>query len=111
MSNITMRELASDADAMLAMQSHASEAAKLLKALASDKRLLVLCQLAQGEFSVGSLVETLNMGQSSLSQHLAVLRSENLVQTRREAQTIYYRLSDGPVQQVMQTLYQIYCSP
>lgn len=111
MSNITKSEFASDANAMLAMQNHASEAAKLLKALASDKRLLVLCQLAQGEFSVGALVETLNMGQSSLSQHLAVLRSENLVQTRREAQTIYYRLSDGPVQQVMQTLYQIYCSP
>lgn len=110
MSNSTMAVLVNDKEAMLAMQQHAQEASKLLKALASDKRLLILCQLTQGESSVGELVDTLGMGQSSLSQHLAVLRNEELVQTRREAQTIFYRLNDGPVQQVMQTLYQIYCA-
>lgn len=110
MSKVTMAALSGDKTAMLAMQQHAVEASKLLKALASDKRLLILCQLTQGEFSVGEMVELLGMGQSSLSQHLAVLRSEELVQTRREAQTIFYRLNSGPAEQVMQTLYQIYCA-
>lgn len=95
---------------MLAMQEHAESAAKLLKALANDKRLLILCQLTEGESSVGDLVDVLQMGQSSLSQHLAVLRNEELVRTRRDAQTIYYRLSEGPVQEVMLTLYNIYCA-
>jgi len=95
---------------MLAMQEHAESASKLLKALANDKRLLILCQLAEGESSVGHLVDKLQMGQSSLSQHLAVLRNEELVCTRRDAQTIYYRLNDGPVQEVMMTLYNIYCA-
>jgi len=110
MSNSTLAASSEGKAAMIAMQQHAVEASKLLKALASDKRLLILCQLTQGEFSVGEMVELLGMGQSSLSQHLAVLRSEELVQTRREAQTIFYRLNEGPVEQVMQTLYQIYCA-
>ncbi len=100
----------SDMSQLLNMQQHAEEASQLLKAIANDKRLLILCYLTQGESSVGNMVEALGMGQSSLSQHLAVLRSESLVQTRREAQTIYYRLSEGPALNIMKTLYQIYCA-
>ena len=94
-----------------AMQAHAGEAAQLLKALANEKRLQVLCLLAEGERSVGEINAMLDLSQSALSQHLAVLREEGLVQTRREAQVIYYSLMPGPAAQVMQTLHGIYCSP
>lgn len=92
-----------------AMQEHAGEAAKLLKALANERRLQVLCLLAGGERSVGELNELLELSQSALSQHLAVLRDEGLVDTRREAQTIYYSLPPGPAGAVMETLYGIFC--
>ncbi len=92
-----------------AMQEHAGEAAKLLKALANERRLQVLCLLAGGERSVGELNELLDLSQSALSQHLAVLREEGLVNTRREAQMIYYSLTPGPAGAVMETLYGIFC--
>lgn len=88
---------------------HASEAARVLKALASEKRLLLLCQLVEGERSVGELNAGIDLSQSALSQHLAVLREEGLVNTRREAQTIYYALAEGPAQRILQTLHGIYC--
>lgn len=91
------------------MQEHAGEAAKLLKALANERRLQVLCLLAGGERSVGEINELLALSQSALSQHLAVLREEGLVDTRREAQTIYYSLAPGPAGAVMETLYGIFC--
>lgn len=94
-----------------AMRGHAGDAAQLLKALANDKRLLILCLLAEGEHSVGELNALLDLSQSALSQHLAVLREEGLVGTRREAQTIYYSLAPGPAFQVIQTLHDIYCAP
>jgi Predicted transcriptional regulators len=94
-----------------AMQAHAGDAARLLKALANERRLQVLCLLAEGERSVGELNELLDLSQSALSQHLAVLREEGLVQTRREAQTIHYSLMPGPAAQVMETLHCIYCGP
>src|SRR5690606_30217531 len=90
---------------LAAMQAHAGDAAQLLKALANERRLQVLCLLAGGERSVGELSQLLDLGQSALSQHLAVLREENLVQTRREAQTIYYALMPGPAAAVMETLH------
>ena len=93
------------------MEGHAFEAAQLLKAMANEHRLLILCHLAEGELSVGELNERIDLSQSSLSQHLAVLRQIGLVATRRKAQTIYYRLADGPAVDVMQTLYGIYCAP
>ena len=96
---------------LTAMQAHAGEAAKLLKALANERRLQVLCLLAGGERSVGELNEMLDLSQSALSQHLAVLREEGLVQTRREAQMIFYSLVPGPAGEVMATLYGIYCGP
>jgi ArsR family transcriptional regulator len=89
----------------------AGEAAALLKALAHEARLLVLCQLLDGENSAGTLQEACGLSQSALSQHLARLREEGLVVTRREAQTIFYRLADARVERVLDTLAAIYCPP
>jgi DNA-binding transcriptional ArsR family regulator len=87
----------------------AGEAAALLKALAHEARLMVLCQLVEGEHSAGALKESSGLSQSALSQHLAKLREEGLVATRREAQKIYYRLADPNVERVLDTLAAIYC--
>lgn len=92
-----------------AMRAHAGDAAQLLKALANENRLQVLCLLAEGERSVGEINALLDLSQSALSQHLAVLREEGLVQTRREAQTIFYSVAPGPAAAVMHTLHGIYC--
>lgn len=93
------------------IQAHVGEATALLKALANEKRLMLLCKLVEGEQSVGQLNRGIDLSQSALSQHLAVLRSEGLVTTRRQAQTIYYALVDGPARQVLDTLHGIYCNP
>lgn len=93
------------------MGAHAADAARLLKALANEKRLLLLCLLVEGERSVGELNARVDLSQSALSQHLAVLREDGLVTTRREAQTIYYALAEGPAQQILATLHGIYCGP
>lgn len=89
----------------------AGEAARLLKALSHEARLMVLCQLVDGELSAGSLQEMSALSQSALSQHLGRLREEGLVETRREAQTIYYRLADPNAARILQTLAAIYCPP
>lgn len=94
-----------------AMQTHAGEAAQLLKALANEKRLQILCLLTSGERTVGDLNSLLDLSQSALSQHLAVLREEGLVEARREAQSVLYALVPGPAAQVMHTLHGIYCAP
>ena len=94
-----------------AMHAHAGEATRLLKALANEKRLQILCLLTAGERSVGDINALLDLSQSALSQHLAVLREEGLVQTRREAQNVFYALMPGPAAQVMHTLHGIYCAP
>ena len=91
------------------MREHACEAAQLLKALANENRLLVLCTLAQGELSVGQLNEQVELSQSALSQHLALLRRDGLVQTRRSAQQVFYSLMEGPAQQIIATLHDVYC--
>ncbi len=96
---------------LAAMHLHAGEAARLLKTLANEKRLQVLCLLADGERSVKELNALLDLTQSALSQHLAVLREQELVQTRRQAQSILYSLTPGPAAAVMKTLYGLYCSP
>ena len=103
------RSLSTSTFDIAAMQAHAGDAAQLLKALANEKRLQILCLLAEGERSVGDINALLDLSQSALSQHLAVLRAEGLVQTRREAQTIYYRLADGPAQRILGILHDIYC--
>lgn len=91
------------------MMSHADEAARLLRSLGNNNRLLVLCLLSAGELSVGEINRSIPLSQSALSQHLAVLREEGLLQTRREGQTIFYRVPPGPALQVLQTLQTIYC--
>ena len=93
------------------MRSHADEASRLLKALANPRRLMILCLLVGGERSVGEINEQVELSQSALSQHLAVLRDEGLVRTRREAQTIHYSLVPGPAFEVIQALHRIYCAP
>lgn len=92
------------------MRPHADEAAELLRALANEQRLMILCQLASGERSVSELNDNLPLSQSALSQHLAVLRESGIVKTRKEAQTVHYSLADGPAARVMATLHDIYCA-
>lgn len=91
------------------MTRHAGAAAELLKALAHPARLLVLCQLVEGERSVGELQPITGLSMSALSQHLSVLREMALVNTRRESQTIVYSLAEGPAASVLEALYAAYC--
>lgn len=90
-------------------QASAGEAAKLLRALGNERRLMILCQLSEGEKSVGELLPMVSLSQSALSQHLAVLREEGVVATRREAQTIWYRIADPAALRVVATLAEIFC--
>lgn len=92
-------------------EARAAEAARLLRALGNARRLMILCQLADGERSVGELQPRLGLSQSALSQHLAVLREEGVVATRREGQTIWYRISDPASIKLVLTLAEIFCSP
>ena len=91
------------------MRRNADKAAGLLKKLANRNRLLILCSLIEGESSVSTLNKRIRLSQSALSQHLAVLREDGLVSTRRDAQTIYYALADSHAVPVIQTLHAIYC--
>ena len=91
------------------LTAKAEEAAGLLTALANAHRLAILCELVEGERSVGALVEAVGLTQSALSQHLAKLRAAGIVATRRDAQTIYYRLASAAAGSVMKTLADIYC--
>ncbi len=91
------------------MREHAAEAAALMKALGHEARLVVLCTLAEGERSVGELNALVPLSQSALSQQLARLRRDGLVDTRRDAQTIYYSLRPGPADRVIRVLHELYC--
>lgn len=93
-----------------AMRRNASDAVSLLKGLANESRLMILCVLSEGELSVGQLNQRIKLSQSALSQHLAVLREQGLVQTRRESQTIYYRLSDTTALTIIELLHDVYCA-
>ncbi len=92
------------------LRNNAQQATTLLKALANENRLMILCYLDGKEMSVSELNECLDLSQSALSQHLAILRRDGLVQTRRESQTIYYSLKGEEAQQVIRTLHSMYCS-
>jgi DNA-binding transcriptional ArsR family regulator len=94
-----------------ALTSKAGAAERFLKALANRHRLLILCELHQGELSVGALQSATGLSQSALSQHLARLREDKLVTTRRSAQTIYYSLTSEAVTKIIALLYEFYCSP
>jgi ArsR family transcriptional regulator, virulence genes transcriptional regulator len=90
------------------LEASAHAAARLMKLLASEQRLILLCRLADGECSVGELASHVGLAQSAASQHLAKLRAERLVATRRDGQTIYYRLVDPAAIKVIDTLCSIY---
>jgi DNA-binding transcriptional ArsR family regulator len=90
-------------------EKKASQAGALLKALSNPKRLMIMCRLAMGEQSVGALERQVGLGQSSLSQHLAVLRRNELVATRRDSRTIYYRLASPEAEAIMVVLYDLFC--
>jgi DNA-binding transcriptional ArsR family regulator len=93
-----------------AMADKAAEAAQLLKLLANENRLLVLCFLmVRGEMTVGALTSAVGLSQSALSQHLARLREDGLVTFRRESQTLYYRLADERAARVLSVLKDIFC--
>ncbi|KZN15475.1 ArsR family transcriptional regulator [Marinomonas sp. TW1] len=94
---------------MQEMITQSSQAAVFLKALSNENRLLILCHLLEGEMSVTALNEKLPLSQSALSQHLAVLRKDNLVATRRESQTIYYSLGDQRVKTLIETMHSLFC--
>ncbi len=96
-------------EAIAQMEQRAEEAARLLAALGQTKRLMALCRLMETEMSVGALAESVGLGQSALSQHLARLRDLGLVATRREGQTIYYRLASDNARRLIELLYEIYC--
>ena len=91
------------------LQRRAREASELLKTLGNAHRLMILCQLLEGEKSVGELVRSIGLSQSALSQHLARLRRDRLVSTRRSAQTIYYALAGAEARALLQTLHGLYC--
>jgi ArsR family transcriptional regulator, virulence genes transcriptional regulator len=93
------------------MEAAADQASDLLKALSNRHRLLIICQLVDGERSVGELAGFLNLRDSTVSQHLALLRKDGLVSARRDAQTIYYRIASEPAHEVLKTLYQVFCAP
>lgn len=92
------------------MREHAPRAASLMNALGNESRLMILCTLTGGERSVGELNAVVPLSQSALSQQLARLRQQGLVDTRRESQTIHYRLADGPARRIIELLHDIYCT-
>lgn len=93
------------------MEAAADRASDLLKALSNRHRLLIVCQLIDGERSVGDLAELLGLRDSTVSQHLALLRKDGLVSARRDAQTIYYSIASDAAREILTALYRVYCTP
>lgn len=91
------------------MQPHCTAAAGLLRALANEQRLMILCHLVPGPLSVGQLNERVPLSQSALSQHLAVLRQAAVVRTKRQSQTVYYSLTPGLVTRLLSVLHEEFC--
>jgi DNA-binding transcriptional ArsR family regulator len=93
------------------LEAKAEEAAKFLEMLANPRRLMILCELINGERSVGELVPIVGLQQAALSQHLARLREQKIVSTRRQSQMVYYRLDNPDALAVIETLAGIFCPP
>ncbi len=91
------------------LRAKAGKAAEVLKLLANERRLLILCELAEGEASVSALAKAVSLSQSALSQHLAKMREEKLLATRREAQTVFYRIGDPKVARLLSALKNTFC--
>ena len=92
------------------MKAKAKEVADLLKVLANENRLLILCELSKGPMSVGALLEKLEITQSGISQHLAILKSNGILDYDKKAQTIVYSVKDERIYKVMEVLKEVYCS-
>jgi DNA-binding transcriptional ArsR family regulator len=93
------------------MTAAADEASALLKALANRHRLIIVCQLTERERSVGELAELLKIRDSTVSQHLGLLRRDGLVTARRDGQTIWYSIGSPQARKLVRTLYRVYCAP
>ncbi len=91
------------------MVDNSAQAVKLLKAVSNERRLLILCHLLAGELSVGEMNDKLGLSQSALSQHLALLRRNKLVKTRKEAQTVFYSMNSAEAEAVIGLLHSLYC--
>lgn len=102
--------MARDAGALKELQRNARRVASLLKAMSNPARLIILCQIAEGERSVGELERAVGLSQSAISQHLAVLRGEAVVSSRRVRQTVLYSLASKEVVALITTLHAIFCS-
>ncbi|WP_300088749.1 metalloregulator ArsR/SmtB family transcription factor [uncultured Nitrosomonas sp.] len=98
-----------DFSAMVEEKASAAKACSMLKILANEDRLLILCQLIQGKKNVGELEQTLGIRQPTLSQQLTVLRDEKLVSTERQGKYIYYSVASPEAVQIMNTLFNLYC--
>lgn len=93
-------------------EKKAIEVADILRALANERRLMILCKLVEyGEATVGSLVDAVGISQSALSQHLAKMRDEGIVTYRRDSQTLWYRIADRRIEEFFATLYRLFCQP
>ncbi|MFN3229694.1 MAG: ArsR/SmtB family transcription factor [Asticcacaulis sp.] len=104
---LPVRDLTASSD-LAQLEASAHEASRLLKLMANEQRLLLLCRIAEEEVSVGDLSDYVGLAQSAVSQHLAKLRAEGVVSTRREAQTIYYRLSNTAAREIINVLCSLY---
>ncbi len=93
------------------LKANAGQASAFLKALSHPMRLLVLCNLMDGEVTSGELAQRLNVSHPNLSQHLSKLKAEKLVATRRTATTIYYRVADPRIIEIISVLYEMFCAP
>lgn len=100
-----------NAETLASFEESAEQASSLLTAMANAKRLIVLCNLLEGEKTVGHLAEIVGLTIAAASQHLAKMRALGLVKTRRDGQQIWYRLASQEVEEVLKTLHRLYCAP
>jgi ArsR family transcriptional regulator len=111
MSKLVNTKIVNHRPLLQVLQARAADVAEQLSLLSNPTRLMVLCHLLEGEQSVGTLRGQLALSQSALSQHLARLRTAGMVATRREQQTIFYRIADPRLHDMIDALYRIYCAP
>ena len=107
--NASRPPLKIDATSLRRLEKNAHKACDLLGAMANTSRLMILCQLADGEKTVSELQHVIGLSQSAMSQHLAVLRDHDIVATRRDGQSVYYRVAEGPAMALMEALHREFC--
>ena len=109
MSDTQNKSMPDDSRELTELHDKAAHACDLLKAMANEWRLIILCQLSEGEKTVSELQSILGLGQSALSQHLAVSRREKIVKARKDAQSVFYSLAGDEATMVMETLHELFC--